>query len=175
LSEIEVEKRFSRGFTCTHCNEENQALSKKLNLRSDYQNDQFLEEISNLSKKGFLDEGIYLTEIGSDLIKKIKIKPSPSVRRNRAPKLPVVSESNDLHHNKLVEKHLDEASRSSSEDKADTHHHEEMIADLKPVELKAKAKRQVNVGMGGFNPKSRSRTKANPNEHDAESEAKTGL
>ncbi len=174
LSEIEVEKRFSRGFTCTHCNEENQALSKKLNLRSDYQNDQFLEEISNLSKKGFLDEGIYLTEIGSELIKKIKIKPSPSVRRNRAPKLAIVPESNDQH-NKLVEKNLDEASRSSSEDKGEAHNHDEILTDLKPVELKAKAKRQVNIGMGGFNPKSRSRTKANLNEHDAESEVKTGM
>ena len=46
----------------------------------------FLEELAVLTSKRngcILDEGIFLTELGSELIKKIKIKPIPGVRRNR--------------------------------------------------------------------------------------------
>ena len=36
-----------------------------------------------LSKRGILDEGTFLTEIGSELLKKIKIKPPSAPKRNR--------------------------------------------------------------------------------------------
>lgn len=46
----------------------------------------FLEELANLTSKRngcVLDEGIFLTDIGADLLKRIKIKPQPGPRRNR--------------------------------------------------------------------------------------------
>lgn len=37
----------------------------------------------SLSKRGILDDGTFLTDMGSELIKKIKIKPPPAPKRNR--------------------------------------------------------------------------------------------
>lgn len=46
----------------------------------------FLEELANLTSKRngcVLDEGVFLSDVGSELIKRLKIKPQPFPRRNR--------------------------------------------------------------------------------------------
>ena len=101
-----------------------------------------------MSKRGILDEGIYLTDNGLDTIKKIKIKPAPA-RRPR----PIKSLSNEMDvDSQRIDKNDDEASRSSSEDKADAMNDENTFGtqmteaknmlDKKPNQ----PKRQVLIG-----------------------------
>jgi hypothetical protein len=95
MFEEELERRFlaQGGFICQHCEQqdrvEQEEATKEKESFVDFVEDQketvvsFLEELTNLSKRGILDEGIFLTDSGSDLIKKVKIKPLPSSRRSR--------------------------------------------------------------------------------------------
>ena len=64
-------------------------------LRSDLDNktqNDLLEEILMLSKRCITDDGVYLTDSGSELMKRIKIKPAP-VRRARMTKSTIRSNS----------------------------------------------------------------------------------
>lgn len=135
-----------------------------------------------LSKRGILDEGIYLTENGSEIIKKIKIKPAP-VRRARptGPKSATIRsnscENMDLENlSRNIDKNDDENSRSSCEDKCDNDENQASEVMKTSVDLKKAAapKRTVLLGLGGFNSKSRSRVKvANENETANDTENKT--
>ena len=91
MNEEEAEKQFGQTFCCIHCQEEKSELTKKAKKNSENtigtQNDslQFLEELASLSKRGYLDEGTFLTEVGTDLIKKLKVKPAPNSKRRARP------------------------------------------------------------------------------------------
>jgi hypothetical protein len=41
----------------------------------------FLDELASYTKRGLSDQGIYLTSVGSEFIKKVIIKPLPSYKR----------------------------------------------------------------------------------------------
>lgn len=77
------------GFVCSRCDDEEkvekEAEKEKVNfiIEDHKETLHFLEQLANLSKRGILDDGIYLTDAGSELIKKVKIKPLPCARRNR--------------------------------------------------------------------------------------------
>lgn len=84
LGEDEANKLIKQqGFSCVRCQKD-----KENAFRSDLDNktqSDLLEEILMLSKRCINDEGVYLTESGSELMKRIKIKPAP-VRRARMTK-----------------------------------------------------------------------------------------
>jgi hypothetical protein len=108
-----------------------------------------------LSKRGILDEGgIYLTENGSEAIKKIKIKPAP-VRRARPIKSNTIrSNSYDMDMEHRNDKNIDdEASRSSSEEKMDLANDENKASFDKKINMLGNnsnpqlVKRQVLIGL----------------------------
>ncbi len=133
----------------------------------------FLEELANLSKRGFLDEGIYLTDVGSDVLKKLKVKPAPSSKRRARNTGNANSNANNNNNvsaemESKVEKH-DENSHSSCEFNDEEHTGEVKHSDAN--KQRQPAKRYINIGLGGFNLKFRSRAKMQQNETPAEAAA----
>lgn len=139
-------------------------------------------------KRGILDEGVYLTDVGQALIKKIRIKPPAPPRRQRVTKATLAS----LPDSALKrEKHDDEMSQASSnEDKnehldgVDVKESPNNSADnsmlngtkghlnaKKAIQQQAKGskKQQQKIGIGGFNVKTgRSKNHAKQHHDDAE-------
>lgn len=77
-------------------------------------------------KRGILDEGVYLTDVGQALIKKIRIKPPAPARRQRAPKNTLASSSlplDSMSHSMSLkrEKQDDEMSQASSNEDKNEH------------------------------------------------------
>jgi hypothetical protein len=197
LNEEEVEKMAKKGYACLRCQEEiNQIASRAsiseqqnkqtspensqetndnnatMNIMSKYDALKFIDEINLLSKRGILDEGTYLTELGSELLKTLKIKPAP-MRRNRLAKTSAIIGSNNPSTNSFTNmsdvncsnemNKNEEASRSSEDEKNEMSKEFEDSATKKPQQQQQK--RQVMIGIGGFNPKARIRAKINIDEN----------
>jgi hypothetical protein len=106
ISEEEAEKLGMQGYSCQICLREREADNSKrlellkINKKNIKTHQDLIDEFMALSKRGVLDEGTFLTEIGADFIKKIKIKPPPAPKRNRNNKINATSinsmDNNDL-------------------------------------------------------------------------------
>jgi len=107
-----------------------------------------------LSKRGILDEGIYLTENGADLIKKIKTKPAPA---RRARPIKSTTDTTTATATAVETLGLDENSRSSGDEKPDNDENQASAETAHKKTLSAPPKRTILLGLGGFNSKSRSR------------------
>ena len=86
LSEEDIKQSLANhDYLCGEClrDKSDEQKSKQAKQAKESQSDSlvFLQEIANLAKRGILDEGIFLTDIGSTLMKKLKVKPNPSFRR----------------------------------------------------------------------------------------------
>ena len=176
LSEEEVKQSIAlQDYFCTQCQiDKNEELKKKNKISKESLNDSnvFLQEISALAKRTNLDEGIYLTDLGANIMKKLKIKPNPSFRRKPKTTVATIASSdatNSQTSEKQLTQHHDEGSRSSSEERMihdEIAPHDSKLSDFGGglnVVAKSKAapsnKRQINFGLGGFNPKARTRNK----------------
>lgn len=116
ISEEDAEKKYAQNFICSKCcdfDKTDKKLSSKCSNQIETSNNEpllFMEELINMSKKCQIDEGTFLTDLGAELIKKIKIKPLPCPRR-RPQKTNILNTEFDT--NKI----LDENSQSSIDDK----------------------------------------------------------
>ncbi len=100
-----------------------------------------------LSKRGILDEGIYLTENGADLIKKIKTKPAPA---RRARPIKSTTDTTTATATAAETLGLDENSRSSCDEKPDNDENQASAETVHKKTLSAPPKRTILLGLGGF-------------------------
>jgi [histone H3]-lysine4 N-trimethyltransferase MLL3 len=192
LSEEDVKQAIAaQDFFCAQCQKDkNEELKKKSKIQKESLNDSniFLQEIAALAKRGNLDEGIYLTDMGANIMKKLKIKPNPSFRRK--PKTAASTSSAHVVETSSKQNHIhDEGSRSSSEERMIhdeiphvQHSHDSKLSEstaTNAVIAKSKAapstKRQINFGLGGFNPKARTRNRPHNDVNASDANAQLNL
>ncbi len=126
LSEDDADKLANESFYCLHCKPNNRYVSTQMpnqivpetELPSPAESFESETAVVNPAspepllpppKRAVYEEGVYLTDVGSSLIKKIRIKPPAPPRRQRVPKSTVSTIKED--------KLDDELSQASYEDK----------------------------------------------------------
>lgn len=120
----------------------------------------FLEELANLTAKRngcVLDEGVFLTDTGSELVKRVKIKPQPGPRRGRTIRMAV---SQLVESNEKVDKQIDENSQSSNEDKPGDAGEKTTTTTVENEKKQQQKRQHANIGVGGFSLKVRNRSRA---------------
>lgn len=122
-----------------------------------------------------MDEGTFLTEIGVELMKKLKVKPAPVSKRRQPPAASrTISQQQSLE--TARDKQHDENSHSScdfNDEAGDNPSEKHINMDNKNKPANGPTKRYINIGMGGFNLKFRSRAKMHQQQqqNEANSEA----
>lgn len=112
-----------------------------------------------------MDDGTFLTDNGSEIMKKIKVKPAPARRARPTKATTIRSSSCDIEPENIRADKNDDDSRSSSEDKTEfpiddpNQSNEPKIKSFVAPAAVNMPKRTVLIGLGGFNSKSRNRIK----------------
>lgn len=106
-----------------------------------------------------------MTELGSELMKKIKVKPAPSSKRRPARTANISSETEPT----KIDRNMDENSHSSCEDKGEFNEENMEKNNMENLinqnnKKQGPQKRSINFGLGGFNLRFRSRAKIQQNE-----------